>query len=88
MNGVQNGKIPQDKEKAALFWAVENTGYTESSEEVSPPPSYKESAIQIEREDEGKEGEEEVDPWDLVAPPDTGKPWKGKTQRRLNYFFN
>ena len=79
-----NGIPLTDKEKSALHsWqngsysvGVENVACTGTEDEkVSPPPSYMESVITVDKE---AEAEEEGDPWDVVAPQDTGKPWKGK----------
>ena len=59
-----NGHAASGKDNAAF----------ESDDQHTPPPSYEETVIPMSKE---LEAEEDVDPWDLVMPPDSGKPWKG-----------
>ena len=62
----------QGKENAAYNVDSDGGGGT-------PPPSYEDTVIP-----KSHEPEEEIDPWDLVMPPDTGKQWKGINMKLLH----
>ena len=64
---VVNDQALPGKENAAYNMDPDDGGCT-------PPPTYEETVITMNK---AQEAEEEIDPWDLVMPPDTGKPWKG-----------